>query len=237
MVPAGQLRRELASLEAGGRPGRGGDPPGPGGVHVPAGGDVGPGGPWQVAPAPEPAGADRLPFGDGPAHKPQGVFTGLPVPVRGVVAAGGRAAAPDPGSDRPLDGRGAAGDRTPESRHLWVLCVAPVRPRGPLPGPPGVRGELRPNRHPDRWRPGVHPHRLRGFGEPADGAPLGPPCGAGGGRGPAPGSAPHRSGTGHRWGGPGHGGGGWVRARARVRGPLAPAAHRFSGAAPRGGAP
>ena len=198
MVPAGQLRRELAPVEAGGRPGRGGDPPGPGGVHVPAGGDVGPGGPWQVDPAPEPAGADRLPFGDSPAHKPQGVFTGPPVPVRGVVAAGGRAAAPDPGPGRPLDGRGAAGDRAPESRHLWVLCVAPVRPRGPVSRPPGVRGELHPDRHPDRGRANPRPHRLRGFGEPADGAPLGPPCGAGGGRGPAPGSAPHRSGTGRR---------------------------------------
>ena len=198
MVPAGQLRRELAPVEAGGRPGRGGDPPGPGGVHVPAGGDVGPGGPWQMAPAPEPAGADRLPFGDGPAHKPQGVFTGPPVPVRGVVAAGGRAAAPDPGSDRPLDGRGAAGDRAPESRHLRPVPAAAHHPCGQVSYPPGVRGELHPDRHPDRWRPGVHPLRLRGFGEPADGAPLGPPCGAGGGYGPAPGSAPHRSGTGRR---------------------------------------
>ena len=198
MVFAGQLRRELAPVEAGGRPGRGGDPPGPGGVHVPAGGDVGPGGPWQVAPAPEPAGADRLPFGDGPAHEPKGVSAFAPVPVRGVVAAGGRAAAPDPGSDRPLDGRGAAGDGVPQGGHLWGVLAAPIRPRGPVSRPPGVRGQLHPDRHPDRGRPGVHPHRLRGFGEPADGAPLGPPCGAGGGRGPAPGSAPHRSGTGHR---------------------------------------
>ena len=55
--------------------------------------------------------------------------------------------------------------------------------------------------------------------------------------GPAPGAAPSCGEPGRHRGGPGHGGGGGVRARARVRGPLAPAAHRFSGAAPRGGAP
>ena len=191
-----------------------------------------------MAPAAEPAGADRLPAYDGAAHEPQGVYQGPYLPVRRVVAAGRRAAAPDPGPIRALDRRGVPGHGAPTGGHLQLLPAAALRPRPPSPGPPGLRGELHPHRHPDGGRPSPCPHRLRGFGEPADGAPLGPARGAGGGDRPAARAAADGSGAGDRGGGPGHGGSGaGPGAGARVRRQIASAAYRFSGAAAGGGAP
>ena len=238
MVLAGQLRRELAVAAAGGGPGRGGRAPGSGGPHVRLRRAGGPGRSREMAPAAELAGTGGLPANDGAAHEPQGVFQGPFLPVRRVVAAGRGAAAPYPGPIRALDRRGVPGHGAPAGGYLRLLPAAAPRPRRSSPGPPGVRGELHPHRHPDGGRQGPCPHRLRGLGEPADGAPFGPARGAGGGDRPAPRAAADGGGAGDRGGGPGHGGSGaGPGAGARVRRQVAPAARRFSGAAAGGGAP
>ena len=238
MVFTGQLRRELAAGEAVLRSERRGGPSGPGGPHVPAGGPLGPDGPGQVAGAAGPRGAGALPAGHGAAAGAPGVSKVAPVPAFGVAAAGRRAAPPDHGKDGALDRRGAPGHGAPQGGRLRPVLAARGRPGPPVPGPPGLRGELPPDRHPDGGRRTVRPRRLRGLGEPAGGAPFGPARGAGGGRGAAARSAPCHRGAGRHRGGAGHGAGGPPGgAGARVCGPIAPAAGGFSGAAPRGGAP
>ena len=238
MVFVGQLRRELAAAAAVWGPGRDGHTPGPDGPHVPAGGPLGPVGSGEMAPAPEPPWTGRLPAGHGPAGEPKGVFSGPAVPVRLVPAPGRRAAALDPGPGRALDRRGAPWHRAPAGGHLRPVPASAPHPGRPVSGPAGVRGRLHPDHHPAGGPGAIHPYRLGGLGQPADGAPFGPAGGAGGGGGAAPGPAPVRGGAGDRGGGPRHGGSGaGTAARARVRGALAPAAGGFSGAAPCGGAP
>ena len=238
MVSVGQLRRELAADPAGGSPGRGGRGCGPGIAHVPVGGVVGPGRPGQVAAADEPAGPGPLPAGDGAAFEPPGVCAIAPVPAGGVAAAGRRAAALHPGPHGPLDGRGVSRHGAPAGGHLRPLPAARRHPRRPASRSPGVRGKLHPDRHPDGGRAAACPRRLRGLGEPADGAPLRPAGGAGGGGGAAPRAASVHRGSGRHRGGAGHGGGGAGAGQcACVRGHIAPAAGGFSGAAPRSGAP
>ena len=238
MVPAGQLHRELAVAAAGGGPGRGGRAPGSGDPHVRLRRAGGPGRSREMAPAAELAGTGGLPAYDGAAHEPQGVSQGPYLPVRRVVAAGRGTAAPYPGPIRALDRRGVPGHGAPAGGYLRLLPAAAPRPRRSSLSPTGVRGEMHPHRHPDGGRPSPSPHRLRGLGEPADGAVVGPARGAGGGDRPAARAAADGGGAGDRGGGPRHGGSGaGTAARARVRGALAPAAGGFSGAAPRGGAP
>ena len=238
MVFAGQFHRELAVAEALRGPGRRGRVGAAGGRHRPSGGPMGSGGPGQVARAPEPAGAGGVPAGHGPGPEPARVSARPPVPASLVPAAGRRAAASDPGPGGPLGRRRAPGHRAPAGGRLRPVPAAASGPCRPIPRPPGVRGELQADRHPASGRARSRPHGPDRFREPADGAPLRPACGAGGGRRSAPGSALVRRGAGGHRGGPGHGGGGpGAGARARVRGSIAPAAGGFSGAAPRGGAP
>ncbi len=238
MVFAGQLRRELAAAEAGRGPGRPGRVPGPGGAHVPAGGFLGPDGPGPVAPAPEPRGAGGVPAGDGPAPGPPGVSAQAPFPVPLVPAAGRRIAPAHPEPGGPLDRRRPPGHGAPAGGHLRPVPAAAPRPRRPPPRSTGIRGTVPATCRADGGPRTACPHRFRGLGEPADGAPLGPAGGAGGGGGAAPRTAPCGGGAGDRGGGQRHGGGvAGTGARARVRGRFAPAAGGFSGAAPRGGAP
>ena len=225
MVFAGQLRRQLAAAAAGRSPGRDGRPPGPGGAHVFSRGPVGSRGPGQMAPAAEPLGPDRLPAADGADAEPPGVSQVAAVPACGVAAAGRRTAVADPGPDGPLDRRGAPWHGVPAGGGLRPVPAAAPHPRHPLFGPSGLRGQLSSHRHPDYGRQGSYPHRLRGFGEPVDGAPFGPARGADGRDRFAARAAPGGGGAGGGGGGPGHGANGaeW-RAGARVRGPIASAA-------------
>ena len=237
MVFAGQLRRELAAAEAFRGTGRSSRRPPAGGPGVPSGGGGGPDRSEPVAEAAEPAGAGMLPAGDGDDRQSKGVPAHPPVPVRVVPAAGGRAAAPHPGPGGPLDGRRAPGHRAPSGFHLRPVSAAPARPHRPVFGASRVREKLHPDREADGGREDPRPHGLRGFGEPADGAPLGPARGADGGDRPAPGPAARCGGAGRRGSGPRDRGISGTGPRPRVRGAVAPAAHRVSGAAPRGGAP
>ena len=225
MVFAGQLRRQLAAAAAGRSPGRGGRHPGPGGAHVFSRDPVGSRGPGQMASSAESFGPDRLPAADGADAEPPGVSQGAAVPVRRIVAAGRRAAAVDFGAGGPLDRRGAPGHGVHAGGGLRPVPAATPRPRNPLFGPPGLRRKLSSHRHPDGGRQGSYPHRLRGFGEPVDGAPFGPARGADGRDRSAARAAPGGDGAGGGGGGPGHGANGaeW-RAGARVRGSIAPAA-------------
>ena len=238
MVLAGQLRRELAPDPAVRSPGRHGGPPGPGGAHVPAGGAVGPHGPGPVAPAAEPSGAGGVSAGDGPAPEPQGVSARAPLPFWCVAAAGGRAAAAHPGPKGALDRRGAPGHGAPQGGHLRLVPAAPMSAGRPVSRSSGIRGALHGDRHPDGGRSAARPHRLRGLGEPADGAPFRPARGVGGGDRFAARTASVHPGPGRGGGGPGHGpDGDGSGAGARIRRQIAPAAGGFPGAAPRCGAP
>ncbi len=237
MVFAGQLRRELAAAAAGRGPGRHGGAAWPGGFHVIDGDPVGPCGPGEMAAAAEPAGAGRLPAGHGAADEPPGIPQGAAVPGHGVAAAGGRAAAVDPGPVGALDRRRAPGHGAPSGGGLRPLPAAFRHSRPSAAGPPGVRGELSADRHPDGGRQRAYPRRLRGLGEPADGAVVGAAGGAGGGDRPAPGSAADGGGAGGRGGGEGRRRGtAGPGAGAGVRGQIAPAAGGFSGVAAGGDA-
>ena len=237
MVPAGQLRRELAADPALRGPGRHGRGPQAGGPHVPHGGPLGPAGPGEVAQAVEPAGAGGLSAGGGAAAEPAGVSARASVAPRLVPAAGGRAAAFHPEPGRALDRRRVPGGGAPSGGHLRPLPAAGPFAGRSVSGPPGLRGAVPEASGPDRGRAKPGAHRLRGFGEPADGAPQRPAGGAGGGGGPAPGPALGPHGPGGRGGDAGHRGRGGAGGRARVRGPVAPASRDVPGAAPRGGAP
>ena len=225
MVFAGQLRRQLAAAAAGRSLGRDGRPPGPGGAHVFSRGPVGSRGPGQMASSAEPLGPDRLPAADGADAEPPGVSQVAAVPACGVAAAGRRTAVADPGPDGPLDRRGAPRHGVPAGGGLRPVPAATPRPRNPLFGTPGLRGKLPSHRHPDGGRQGSYPHRLRGFGEPVDGAPFGPARGADGRDRSAARAASGGDGAGGGGGGPGHGANGaeW-RAGARVRWSIASAA-------------
>ena len=238
MVFAGQFRRELSAAEAGGGPGRNVGASEPGGSHVPPGGVVGPRRLGKVAEAAEPAGADSLSPGHGAAPEPQGVSACPPVPVSGVAAPVRRAAPSHPGADRPMDRRRVSRHRAPAGGHLRPVPAANHGPRRSASGPSGVRGKLPAKDPSDGGRQDLRPRRVRGFGQPADGAPFRAAGGADGGDRAALGSAADGGGTGDNPGGPGHGANGAeAGARGRVRGTGAPAAGGFSGVAPRSGAP
>ena len=238
MVFAGQFRGELAAAEAGGGIGRDRPAPGPGSPHLRHGGPLGSVGPGAVPRSAESAGADRLPAADGAAHEPKRVLSRAPVPVGGVPAAGRRAAGADPGAEGPMDRRGVPGHRAPSGGGLRSVSAAAAFAGPSVSRPPGVRGQLPPEDHPDGGGKALCPLRPGGLGEPADGASQRPARGADGGDRPAPGAAPCGSGAGGDRSGPGHGANGTkTGAGARIRGGVASAAHRFSGAAPRGGAP
>ena len=236
MVFAGQRGDEFAVAAAGRGPGRGGDEARAGFAPVASGSGVGRAGVEPVAAAAEPAGTGGVFAGDGAADEPAGGFAFAFVPLRRVAAHGGRDAAVDHGPDGAR--RGVPWHGAPSGGGVRAVPAAAVDPGGPVSRPPGVRGAVLALHHADGGQKVVSPHRLRGLGEPFDGAPVRFAGGAGGGDRPAGGATPGRGGAGGHRGGAGDGANGAGRiARARVRGAIAPASGGVSGAAPRGGAP
>ena len=236
MVFAGQRGGEFAVVAAGRGPGRSGDEARAGPAPVPSGGGVGRAGVEPVAAAAEPAGAGGVFAGDGAADEPAGGFALAPVPLRRVAAHGGRDAAVDHGSGGAR--RGVPWHGAPSGGGVRAVPAAAVDPGGPVSRPQGVRGAVLALHHADGGQKVVPGHRLRGLGEPFNGAPLRLAGGAGGGDRPAGGAAPGRGGTGGHRGGAGDGANrAKPGASARVRGAIAPASGGVSGAAPWGGAP
>lgn len=236
MVFAGQRGDEPAVAAPGRGPGRDGDEGRTGPVPIASGGGVGRAGVEPMAAAVEPAGAGGVFAGDGAVDEPAGGFAFAFVPLRRVAAHGGRDAAVDhgPGGVR----RGVPWHGAPSGGGVRAVPAAAVDPGGPVSHPQRVRGAVLALHHADGGQKVVSGHRLRGLGEPFNGAPLRLAGGAGGGDRPAGGAAPGRGGTGSHRGGAGDGAN---RAKpgagARVRGAIAPASGGVSGAAPRGGAP